>query len=78
MWMLRHVTLNTKGRFLCAVNDWLTTNVSKTTETLYTTLDFYMVTVIRTAAIRMIIFWNRTFLKVEFIVLGVTEVREVW
>jgi hypothetical protein len=35
-------------------------------------------TVIRTAAIRMIIFWNRAFLKVEFIVLGVTEVRKVW
>jgi hypothetical protein len=35
-------------------------------------------TVIRPAAIRLIIVWNRTFLKVEFIVLGVTEVREVW
>jgi hypothetical protein len=37
-----------------------------------------MITIIRTAAIRMIIVSNRTFLKVEFIVLGVTEVREVW
>jgi hypothetical protein len=37
-----------------------------------------MMTVIRTAATRMIIFCNRAFLKVEFIVLGVTEVKEVW